>query len=449
MSGGEDTKISVRSMKRRPVESLLLVIGIALGIGATAAGIAMYAKSVSDGRELLGNTEYREIVVSAREKAEDMENPVVENTDGEDIILTVSDLDAAEISSAVAHAYIANRIEIRLGSLGRIMQGMQPPDGRTRTAEAGAGAGAADGGNPEEFMRLMESIEIDGPEPMLDEIGGYEVTPEFFPAWNLEAAEGSVITQDDIDSGARVMVVGAGIGKTLFEDGVALGRQVQVFMDIVTIIGVLEPTGTPMDEMAFRPSTIADTRRFGGFGGFRGMNTSLHFVVEEPEDLDTAQRELESWFDEKYGDGVLSYSIPRNEARAAQKRSMKLSLIILVLALSGLLIANVNVSNILYSRALRRRKHVGILKALGASRRSIFGLFFKEGLLILAGGVFIGAGLTYLLSRIIGASLNGGALSILVAGAGVLGACAVTLAFTVLPAVQASRIPAAEAIRAE
>ena len=36
MRGGEDVKISIRSMKRRPLESMLLIIGIALGIVSTS-----------------------------------------------------------------------------------------------------------------------------------------------------------------------------------------------------------------------------------------------------------------------------------------------------------------------------------------------------------------------------------------------------------------------------
>ena len=38
MNVGEDVRMSLRSIQKRPIESLLLVLGIALGIGATAAG---------------------------------------------------------------------------------------------------------------------------------------------------------------------------------------------------------------------------------------------------------------------------------------------------------------------------------------------------------------------------------------------------------------------------
>ena len=45
MKLGEDMRMSLRSIQKRPVESLLLVLGIALGIGATASGISMISHS--------------------------------------------------------------------------------------------------------------------------------------------------------------------------------------------------------------------------------------------------------------------------------------------------------------------------------------------------------------------------------------------------------------------
>ena len=62
------------------------------------------------------------------------------------------------------------------------------------------------------------------------------------------------------------------------------------------------------------------------------------------------------------------------------------------LALAGLFTASINVSNILLSRAMRRQKSVGILMALGSTRRNIFNLFFSEALIIGAIGAVLGTG---------------------------------------------------------
>ena len=97
MKFGEDFRMSVRSIVKRYIETILLVLGIALGVGVTAAGIAMAARSAQDARELLASPQYREIVVTVREDAEDMDLPAVERIDTEQIILTSADLGAREV----------------------------------------------------------------------------------------------------------------------------------------------------------------------------------------------------------------------------------------------------------------------------------------------------------------------------------------------------------------
>ena len=88
MKVSEDFKMSLRAIRRRPVESLLLVIGIALGIGATAAGISMISDSIAKRNAILDSTQYKEIVVQAREEAEDMELSALPSAADSDIILS-------------------------------------------------------------------------------------------------------------------------------------------------------------------------------------------------------------------------------------------------------------------------------------------------------------------------------------------------------------------------
>ena len=130
-------------------------------------------------------------------------------------------------------------------------------------------------------------------------------------------------------------------------------------------------------------------------------------------------------------------------------RNTRLVTTILFLALSRLLIAAVNVSNILSSRALRKRKTVGVLKALGASIRGISWLFFLEALLIGIGGTILGAGISFLQSDLIENTMGFGALSVWMLIMGMIVARPITTALTLLPARQASTVPAAEAIRYE
>lgn len=258
MKMAEDVKKSLRAIRRRPVESLLLVIGIALGIGATAAGILMINDSVREQNAILDSTQYKEIVIQEREESEDMELPALLSEEGEGVILSWADLDAKYDVSEIEYAYLADAAEFRLAA------------GDFRTA------GGQDSAAPPAF----EIPEIEGPEPALDAIAGLRASPEYFTAWSLTAGEGSLFTQQEMEDGDPVMVVGATLGETLFEDGVALGKELAVFQTIYTIVGVLEPTGTPADETAVVPVQAADVAGSSDMGrAMQDGGATLHSTV--------------------------------------------------------------------------------------------------------------------------------------------------------------------------
>ena len=468
MNIGEDVRISLRSIRRRPVESLLLILGIALGIGATAAGISMISNSIREERNILASNQYREIVVRAREDSEDMALPAAPVDIDSDVILTIADIRAANDVPDVAFAYVANERFFRLAEFnfgqgrpgGQGGQAQQSGQGQTHggdgeqspppRGDAAPPAGESQNNQSGGGFFDQPIPEITGPKPVLEEMNGFEVSPDFFSAWNLQAAQGSLLTEDDADSGQRLMILGSNLATALFEDGQALDRELLVFRQKYTITGILEPTGTKYDNLAFVPAVMINLERIPAFAHqFAALRTNLFFSVYDSDRLEEAKAQLEGWFSNEYGSGSVAISIPREEVQAAQDRASRLVTVILFLAVAGLLIASVNVSNILLGRAMRKRKNVGILKALGASIRDVFGLFFLEALIIGAGGALLGAGISVAISKLMVATISGGTVISIMLFLGILAAWAVTTSLTVIPAVQASRIPAAEALRYE
>ena len=71
----EDLRMSVRALLGRPAESLLLTLGVALAVGATAAGITLAGTTRAQSEALLASPRYREIVVSTRAQTSTMELP--------------------------------------------------------------------------------------------------------------------------------------------------------------------------------------------------------------------------------------------------------------------------------------------------------------------------------------------------------------------------------------
>ncbi len=486
--------MSVRALLGRPAESLLLTLGVALAVGATAAGITLAGTTRAQSEALLASPRYREIVVSTRAQTSTMELPARVRT-ATDVRLTVEDLESARSATeAVQYAYLANPTGFLLGEF-PFPKGLSPsaggtassvqvfvipaPSATTRQSDAAepgsaprtlpsgtTGTVAAPGTTPvlpdgsgEAETKLIAAKELagfaqplvsapDGPKPQVEFLHGLEVTSEFFASRGLTALAGSLFTEADIGRGEPILVLGSRLGETLFEDGVSVDRQVLSLNRLYRIVGVLAPTGTEVDEQAFTPAPQA-ADRIEGFAFKAAMDTSLRFTVADPAHLDEARAQLAIHFATTYGEGAVSISIPRAEAQSTTDRYRRLVRIILFLALSALLIAAVNMTNLFYSRAVRRQRSVGILKAVGASVAQVFAVFFLEALIVGGAGAAAGMGLAAFLSRLMEQTIGFGALHVGLIIVGVAAAWTIVAACNMLPAAAAARMPAADAIRYE
>ena len=129
--------------------------------------------------------------------------------------------------------------------------------------------------------------------------------------------------------------------------------------------------------------------------------TSLRFTVADRALLDEALAQLDAYFATIYGDGILNITDPRAFASAVGDASRRAVKVILFLAVSALLITALNLSNIFSSRALRRRRSAGILKAMGAARTRVFAVFLLDVLVVGAIGSAAGVGLAASLARLL------------------------------------------------
>jgi ABC-type antimicrobial peptide transport system permease subunit len=157
---------------------------------------------------------------------------------------------------------------------------------------------------------------------------------------------------------------------------------------------------------------------------------------------------LQQWFDSQFGELQIVISNPRSVAQQLMNRNTGIALLIMFLSLSGLFIASVNVSNILMSRAMRMKKHVGILMALGSSRKQITQLFAAESLGITLLGAAFGTFLSLPLGQTMQASLDMNGGNGMYIPLGVVISIVITLTFGLLPARQFSKIDPAIAMRA-
>ena len=203
----------------------------------------------------------------------------------------------------------------------------------------------------------------------------------------------------------RSVVISYRLWKTRFGgDRDVLGKSVTVFMSHMRIAGVAPPefTGTtpPFLVDVWVPDYRPAYARYRKLIGRMMPGTTIANVSEEIRVI-TARLRADD---------------PRNEVLAApvtvrphvgfvtdSRRSNFLPILILLCAVAGivLLIACVNVANLLLSRAAVRQREMAIRQSLGASRARLFRETFAEGLLLAAGGLLLGVLFGYATGRAI------------------------------------------------
>jgi putative ABC transport system permease protein len=116
----------------------------------------------------------------------------------------------------------------------------------------------------------------------------------------------------------------------------------------------------------------------------------------------------------------------------------------------ALLLAGVGLYGVVAYAVGRRRREIGVRRALGAGRSNVLGLVVRQGMAPALAGVVIGLVASWILGRFMATLLYGvhpqDPTTIASATAVLLG---VVLLATVLPARKASRISPVEALRAE
>ena len=451
----EPVKIVMRRFRDRTLESGLLIIAVALGIGAFSAGLSLIMNTMEFSNEIMRSPEYKELVISTRSQASEMENPIEEKLVQETAVLTIADLEAAALAPDVEWAYVQNfsRLHLVTADSGS----MQPPEGMEMPeGEAPEGAGDVPEGNNTMGPMQMSDEELAAAQADssiiiadFEEVSGFEVSPQFFDSWDITAAAGSLISESDMTSTDNVIVIGSELAKLLAGDEMEiselLGKKLLARDGYQTIIGVLDPVNDSYDQKYFTPCKDET----GGMSGFRRMfmNTQLRFAVGDPEDLDSTAALLSDWFSSQFGEDQVVISNPRAEAEQLVSRNTGISLLILFLSAAGFFIALVNVSNILMSRVLRMKKNVGILMALGASRNSIRNLFLTEALILAVSGAAAGALLAVPLSGYMETAAGIEAGSWLYITIGAVIAAVMTTLFGLIPSRQFMKIAPAEAMR--
>jgi putative ABC transport system permease protein len=236
------------------------------------------------------------------------------------------------------------------------------------------------------------------------EVSPVGVEPQYEPMRAAQVTTGRFISDDDLDTWAKVCVIGDKVRQELFHGADPIGQDIEVNGLDVTVVGVLASKGRTFngdaDAQVFLPLTTVQKRLLG-----RETVDTIWAEAKDIKDMDAAKDQIWQLLMRRY------HNLPgfRVDSLDNMLNSIKLVLAIFTLVLGSiaglaLLVGGIGIMNIMLVSVTERTREIGLRKAIGAKRRDILIQFLIESATVsgIGGltGVAIGTSVAYSLGYI-------------------------------------------------
>lgn len=267
---------------------------------------------------------------------------------------------------------------------------------------------------------------------------------------NLSMLFGDYLTDADNENKSKVCVLGYSAAKNIF------GSAEEAYDNIVyiddrpyTVTGVLAEQGTvesgiSADEAIFIPYATGIKYLTGS-----DISPTITVIAEDVNNIKTVAENVKTVLAASYPNAEFTISDAGSKMEAANKSNKTLTMMLIAMASIVFIIGGIGIMNVLFVSVKERTHEIGILKAIGGSRKDILLEFMMEACCISLIGGIIGVLVSFMISPV----LSGLNIRTEMSAAGALIALGFSLVtgtvFGFYPAWKASKLVPVEALSSE
>jgi putative ABC transport system permease protein len=228
------------------------------------------------------------------------------------------------------------------------------------------------------------------------------INADYLVAREWQVANGRTFTGDEIESGAKVAIVGSVIIEELFDGREGVGETFRIGNVPFTVIGVLDKkglgaAGRSQDDVVFIPLSTAKSRVLGAVRGT--TREALDFIsikVLDAAAMSEVERDVEALLRQRHrirGDTPSDFRIenPADVLAARGAAVQMLGILLIAVASVSLVVGGISIMNIMLVSVTERTREIGLRIAVGANRRDIRWQFLIEALILALTGALVGA----------------------------------------------------------